>query len=66
MYTDRVMNDTSLLCPHASDQSFLLFIMPLYMAIWQKKSKMLQNMADVGYHIIGTDIPHIKFCLVVI
>lgn len=28
--------------------------------------KMLQNMADVGYHIIGTDIPHIKFCFVVV
>lgn len=35
-------------------------MMPSYMAIWQI---LLQNMADVGYHIIGTDIPHIDYRL---
>jgi len=30
------------------------------MTIWQI---VLQNMADVGYHIIGKDIPHLDFLL---
>lgn len=40
-------------------QSVLLQVMaPLYMAIWQIQ---IQNMADVGYYIIGTDVHYLIF-----
>lgn len=41
-------------------QSVLLQVMaPLYnMAIWQIQ---IQNMADAGYHIVGTDVPYLNF-----
>lgn len=38
-------------------QTVILQLMaPFYMAIWQL---LLQNMADVGYRVVGTDIPHV-------
>lgn len=50
------MNDTSVGFVSPFPVSLSLQVMALlFMAIWQIR---LQNMADVGYHIIGTDIPH--------
>lgn len=40
-------------------QSVLLQVMaPLYIAMRQIQ---IQNMADVGYHITGTDVPYLIF-----
>lgn len=48
------MNDTSVGFVSPFQSVFLQVMAPLYMAIWQI---LLQNMADVGYHITGTDVP---------
>lgn len=54
------MNDTSVGFVPLFQTVPLQLLAPSYMAIWQI---LLQNMADVGYHIIGTDIPYLDFCL---
>lgn len=58
IYKNKIMNDTSVGFVSPFQSVFLQVMAPLYMAIWQI---LLQNMADVGYHIIGTDIPHLDF-----
>lgn len=55
MYINK-MNNTSVGFVSPFQSVFPQVMAPLYMAIWQI---LLQNMADVGYHIIGTDIPHL-------
>lgn len=51
---NKIINDTSVGFVSPSQSVFLQVMAPLFMAIWQN---FLQNMADVGYHITGTDIP---------
>lgn len=58
IYKNKIMNNTSVGFVSPSQSVFLQVMAPLYMAIWQL---FLQNMADVGYHIIGTDTPHLDF-----
>lgn len=58
IYKNIIMNDTSVSFVSLFQSVFLQVMALLYMAIWQI---LLQNMADVGYHIIGTDIPHLDF-----
>ncbi len=58
IYRNKIMNDTSVGFVSPFQSVFLQVMAPLYMAIWQI---LLQNMADVGYHVIGTDIPHLDF-----
>lgn len=58
IYKNKIMNDTSVGFVSPFQSVFPQVMAPLYMAIWQI---LLQNMADVGYHIIGTDIPHLDF-----
>lgn len=60
IYKNKIMNDTSVGFVSPFQTVFLQLMAPLYMAIWQI---LLQNMADAGYHIIGTDIPRVDFCL---
>lgn len=52
------MNDTSVAFVPPSRSVFVQVMALLYMALWQI---LLENMADVGYHIIGTDIPSLDF-----
>lgn len=51
---NKIMNDTSVGFVSPSESVFLQVMALLFMAIWQT---VLQNMADVGYHVTGTDIP---------
>lgn len=57
IYKNKIMNDTSVGFVSASQSVFLQVVALLYTAIWQV---LLQNMADVGYRIIGADIPHLE------
>lgn len=57
IYKNKSMNDTSVGFVSPFQSVFLQVTAPLYMAIWQI---LLQNMANVGYHVIGTDIPHLE------
>lgn len=52
------MNDTSVGFVSPFQSVFIQVMALLYMALWQI---LLENMADVGYHIIGTDIPQLEF-----
>lgn len=58
MYKNKIMNNTSVGFVSPFQSVFLQVMALLYMAIWQI---LLQNMANIGYHIIGTDIPHLDF-----
>lgn len=49
IYKNKIMNDTSVGCVSPFQSVFIQVMALLYMALWQI---LLQNMADVGYHII--------------
>lgn len=49
IYKNKIMNDTSVGFVSPLQSVFIQVMALLYMALWQI---LLQNMADVGYHII--------------
>lgn len=57
IYKNKIMNDTSVGFVSPFQSVFIQVMALLYMALWQI---LLQNMADVGYHIIGTDVPQLE------